>query len=87
MVSVLESSLIGSNDVQQQQQGFQGEGYAGEQGDAGGARSSPLRDDRNVLQIISAGLQVAKLLKDAGAMRDLDQVYAFTEEEILRRRR
>jgi hypothetical protein len=90
MVSVLESSLIGSNDVQQQQQGFRGDGHPGEQADSGN-QSAPgpavLRDDRNILQIISAGMQVAKLLKDANAMRDLDTIYAFAEEEVFKRRR
>jgi hypothetical protein len=30
--------------------------------------SRPLKDDRNILQLISAGIQVAKILKDAQAM-------------------
>jgi hypothetical protein len=88
MVSVLESSLIGSNDLQQY--GLQSDGQSGEQDTPGNASlptASALRDDRNFLQIISAGLQVAKLLKDAGAMRDLDVIYAFTEEEMFKRRR
>jgi hypothetical protein len=31
-------------------------------------QSRPLKDDRNILQLISAGIQVAKILKDAQAM-------------------
>lgn len=42
----------------------------------------PLKDDRNVLQLISAGLQVAKILKDADAMDDLDRLYVKTEKLI-----
>jgi hypothetical protein len=100
MVSVLESSLIGSNDVvqmshqQQQQQsphqqhGAQGDGDYEDMSNFGNARSSSApRDDRNLLQIISAGLQVARLLKDASAMRDLDAIYGYTEDVILSRRR
>lgn len=34
-------------------------------------QSRPLKDDRNILQLISSGLQVAKILKDAPAMRYL----------------
>ena len=45
-------------------------------------QSRPLKDDRNVLQLVSAGLQVAKLLKDAGAMRELDELYVETEDLI-----
>ncbi|KKY19505.1 hypothetical protein UCRPC4_g04488 [Phaeomoniella chlamydospora] len=42
-------------------------------------QSRPLKDDRNVLQLISAGIQVAKILKDAAAMEYLDGLYAQTE--------
>lgn len=42
-------------------------------------QSRPLKDDRNVLQLISAGIQVAKILKDADAMESLDQLYLQTE--------
>ncbi|KAL1836589.1 hypothetical protein VTJ49DRAFT_4893 [Mycothermus thermophilus] len=35
----------------------------------------PLKDDRNILQQISAGIQVAKILKDAQAMDYLDRLY------------
>ena len=45
-------------------------------------QSRPLKDDRNVLQLISAGLQVAKILKDASAMEYLDQIYIQTEQLI-----
>ncbi|KAI1433410.1 hypothetical protein GGR50DRAFT_688330 [Xylaria sp. CBS 124048] len=45
-------------------------------------QSRPLKDDRNVLQIISAGIQVAKILKDAGAMDYLDRLYVSTERRI-----
>ncbi|KAL9623063.1 MAG: hypothetical protein Q9160_002577 [Pyrenula sp. 1 TL-2023] len=42
-------------------------------------QSRPLKDDRNVLQLVSAGTQVAKILKDATAMEYLDKLYARTE--------
>ena len=45
-------------------------------------QSRPLKDDRNVLQLISAGLQVAKILKDANAMEYLDRLYSRTELHI-----
>jgi hypothetical protein len=45
-------------------------------------QSRPLKDDRNVLQLISAGIQVARLLRDAVAMHDLDQLYLATENTI-----
>jgi hypothetical protein len=45
-------------------------------------QSRPLKDDRNVLQLISAGIQVAKLLKDADAMSYMDQLYFQTERLI-----
>lgn len=50
-------------------------------------QSRPLKDDRNVLQLISAGLQVAKILKDPAAMRYLDELYAHTERLVEGRRR
>lgn len=45
-------------------------------------QSRPLKDDRNILQLISAGIQVAKILKDAAAMEYLDQLYVSTEQQI-----
>ncbi len=45
-------------------------------------QSRPLKDDRNVLQLISAGLQVAKILKDAACMRFLDNLYVQTETKV-----
>jgi hypothetical protein len=45
-------------------------------------QSRPLKDDRNILQLISAGIQVAKLLRDAEAMSFLDQLYVKTEKQI-----
>lgn len=45
-------------------------------------QSRPLKDDRNVLQLISAGTQVAKILKDATAMELLDRLYGATEKHI-----
>ncbi|KAG7108044.1 hypothetical protein HYQ44_012759 [Verticillium longisporum] len=45
-------------------------------------QSRPLKDDRNILQLISAGIQVAKILKDASAMKYLDQLYVQTEKQI-----
>jgi len=49
-------------------------------------QSRPIKDDRNVLQLISAGLQVAKILKDAAAMEVLDGLYLRIERVIQRRR-
>lgn len=47
--------------------------------------SRPLRDDRHVLQLISAGIQVAKILRDAEAMSFLDKLYVTTEKQIQER--
>ncbi|KAI0115762.1 hypothetical protein GGR51DRAFT_362488 [Nemania sp. FL0031] len=41
-------------------------------------QSRPLKDDRNILQLISAGIQVAKILKDAEAMDYLDRLVSKT---------
>ncbi|KAI9753357.1 MAG: hypothetical protein M1835_000999 [Candelina submexicana] len=49
-------------------------------------QSRPLKDDRNVLQLISAGIQVAKILRDAGAMEYLDRLYVSTEQRIQSRK-
>jgi hypothetical protein len=49
-------------------------------------QSRPVKDDRNVLQLISAGTQVAKILRDASAMEDLDRLYIQTELCIQERR-
>ena len=48
--------------------------------------SRPLKDDRNVLQLISAGLQVAKILKDAACMQYMDSLYLQTERIIQTRK-
>ena len=48
--------------------------------------SRPPKDDRNVLQLISAGTQVAKILKDANTMEYLDKLYKETEKLIRMRR-
>ncbi|KAL9099620.1 MAG: hypothetical protein Q9163_004909 [Psora crenata] len=48
--------------------------------------SRPPKDDRNVLQLISAGIQVAKILKDADTMGHLDRLYQETEILIRKRR-
>jgi hypothetical protein len=48
-------------------------------------QSRPLKDDRNILQLISAGIQVAKILKDSMAMSDLDRLYVTTEKQIQER--
>lgn len=45
-------------------------------------QSRPIKDDRNVLQLVSAGTQVAKILKDASAMEYLDRLYVDTEQRI-----
>ena len=49
-------------------------------------QSRPLKDDRNILQLISSGLQVTKFLKDAPAMECLDSLYTQTERFIHSRR-
>ncbi|KAL8843510.1 MAG: hypothetical protein Q9170_000014 [Blastenia crenularia] len=49
-------------------------------------QSRPLKDDRNVLQLISAGLQVAKILKDAACMQYMDLLYLETEKVIQNRK-
>jgi hypothetical protein len=48
-------------------------------------QSRPLKDDRNVLQLISSSLQVAKILQHAAEMKCLDRLYSSTEETIQRR--
>ncbi|KAL2200997.1 hypothetical protein P885DRAFT_65299 [Corynascus similis CBS 632.67] len=48
-------------------------------------QSRPPKDDRNILQLISAGIQVAKILKDAQAMDYLDRLYVSTEQRIQER--
>jgi len=50
-------------------------------------QSRPLKDDRNILQLISAGIQVAKILKDSPAMAALDDLYVQTEHQIQERSR
>lgn len=49
-------------------------------------QSRPLKDDRNVLQLISAGIQVTKILKDASAMEFMDRLYVQTENLIQSRK-
>lgn len=49
-------------------------------------QSRPIKDDRNVLQLISAGTQVAKILKDCCAMEFMDQLYVDTERLIHQRK-
>lgn len=48
-------------------------------------QSRPLKDDRNILQLISAGIQVAKILRDAPAVTALDNLYVTTERRIQER--
>lgn len=48
-------------------------------------QSRPLRDDRNVFQIVSAGIQVAKALKDASVTGFLDRLYTTTESTVQER--
>ena len=45
------------------------------------------RDDRHILQLVSAGTQVAKILMDSLAMNQLNELYNTTETIINRRRR
>lgn len=49
-------------------------------------QSRPVKDDRNILQLISAGTQVARILKDAVAMEYLDRLYTDTERLIQERK-
>lgn len=49
-------------------------------------QSRPPKDDRNILQLISAGIQVAKILKDAATMESLDRLYQHTEKTIQQRK-
>ncbi|BCR83963.1 uncharacterized protein ACHE_11365A [Aspergillus chevalieri] len=49
-------------------------------------QSRPIKDDRNVLQLISAGTQVAKILKDCCAMEFMDSLYIDTERLIHQRK-
>ncbi|RMZ75962.1 hypothetical protein DV737_g5053, partial [Chaetothyriales sp. CBS 132003] len=44
------------------------------------------KDDRYILQLVSAGTQVAKIVMDSEAMEQLDQLYQNTEGVILERR-
>ncbi|RJE25575.1 hypothetical protein PHISCL_02115 [Aspergillus sclerotialis] len=48
-------------------------------------QSRPIKDDRNVLQLISAGTQVAKILQDATAMNYLNCLYVETERIVYER--
>lgn len=48
-------------------------------------QSRPLKDDRNILQLISAGIQVAKILRDSPAVAALDHLYVTTERQIQER--
>jgi hypothetical protein len=45
-----------------------------------------LKDDRYILQLVSSGTQVAKILMDSQAMEQLDSLYTNTESIILERR-
>lgn len=49
-------------------------------------QTRPLKDDRHVLQFISAGIQVGKMLKDAATMEYLDKLYQQTERVIQERK-
>ena len=49
-------------------------------------QSRPLKDDRHVLQLISAGIQVGRMLKDATTMEYLDRLYRDTEGVIQQRK-
>lgn len=44
------------------------------------------RDDRYMLQLVSAGTQVAKIMMDSLSMKQLDALYRQTESVILERR-
>jgi len=51
-----------------------------------GSPKQKSKDDRYILQLISAGTQVAKLLMDSLAMEQLNHLYTHTEATILDRR-
>ena len=42
----------------------------------------PLKNDRNILQLISAGLQIAKILKDNSVINDFNKIYIEAENLI-----
>jgi hypothetical protein len=48
--------------------------------------SGPLRDNSKILQLISASIQVAKILRDGDGMIYIDRLYIATEEQIQERR-
>lgn len=89
MVTVLENSLemrhhqAGGSTTTTATSGGGGGGGAV----AGGPPSHrPPRDDWNVLQLVSAGVQVAKLLKDGETMRVLEGLYRETEAVMAERK-
>lgn len=55
-----------------------------------GIRRAPesgcLRDDRHILQLISASIQVVKILRDGDAMIYLDRLYIVTEDQLQERK-
>lgn len=50
-------------------------------------QSRPLKDDRNILQLISAGIQVAKILKDAPAMVSCHCFFFFLSQPLVSAKR
>ncbi|KAH9204424.1 hypothetical protein DL95DRAFT_418269 [Leptodontidium sp. 2 PMI_412] len=48
-------------------------------------RLRPLKDDRSILQLISVGIQLSRLLGEAEVMADLDILYVSTERKIRER--
>ena len=48
--------------------------------------SGRLRDDRYILQLISASIQIAKILRGGDAMIYLDRLYIVTEEQTQERK-
>lgn len=71
LVTTLENSIVARENPRKQRTDFK--------------RKS--KDDRYVLQLISAGIQVARILMDSLALQQLDELYERTEAVILERRR
>ncbi|KAI9796027.1 MAG: hypothetical protein M1833_006535 [Piccolia ochrophora] len=85
-ITVLENSLEMRHSVAHQYDHACGVLYWHKRGGNLFSRSRPSKDDRNVLQLISAGIQVTKILRDATGMRFLDGIYVYTENLIRHRR-
>jgi hypothetical protein len=52
----------------------------------GNLQTGTPKDDRHILQLISAATHVAKILMDSWSMKQLDDLYTSVESVILERR-